>query len=139
MANHKITHDVDRSFELLGIATSIRDYKLCDTTVAGKDRATPSTFPVFSAYQEVSDETFLLFVNKTSSGILLPEAASFDYLLKIVGTRTDSHKLHVSLKDDKDILTTAPIAVKTLKLPERLIYEVVNTDALSRFGKKRKG
>ena len=142
MAGHKITVDIDRQFQLIGIATTIRDYKLChivqvyidcefvriaDSEIVLRERASPATFAVFHAYNELTGETFLLFANKSIQGMLLPEAASFDYLIKCTGKHTVAKALAHQIKENEDILTASVIAVRSLKQPERLVYELPDT------------
>jgi hypothetical protein len=154
LAGKKITTETDKDFKLVGIGTTLRDYKLCyhiaevlesefikmnGHDLDTKDRSTKITFSVFKSERNAAKTLLLLFANKSMGETLLPEAASFDFLLKITGSFPELKEMIRQLKLLPEIIAIAEIPPKTIKHPERLQYEeIIEKPAFSILKNRRK-
>lgn len=151
MPAKKITYESDRNFYLIGIAASIKNYTLCfllndllqvqftrqvDLELFQKERSLKQAFAVFLGHHELASTDFWLFNNKSGSEALLPEAAMFDYLLKVTGAGREWRHLPTELKQLEGVLTAAEIPVKSIKNPDRLVYELPASPQVKPWRKK---
>jgi hypothetical protein len=138
MTERKITSEPDKNFKLIGIASAERDYRLCymltealdwqfarlpNHEIELRERTAKLSVGTFRAVQQVTGLVFYLFANKLNGELLLPEAASFDYLLKTEGSYKGIKELLKKIKQVESVLTASEIPVKSLKNLDRLAYE----------------
>ena len=103
-----------------------------------KDRSAKISFSVFKAEKNIVKTLLLLFTNKTKGEILLPEAASFDFLLKITGSFPELKATISALKKLPEIIAIAEIPTKAIKNSDRIQYEeVIEKQEFSILKKKR--
>lgn len=139
MADKKITNDPDTDYRLVGIASSLKEYKVCyhlnqllgcdfrkleALVFEPKDRSRKTEFSVFKAENE-DKTTFSVFTNKNLGECLLPEISNFDYIVQIRGKFTDD-----GMRDFMDGIRLFPqvvmcmeVPLKKIKSKERLRYE----------------
>jgi hypothetical protein len=138
MADKRIRNDIDTDYRLVGIASSLKEYKLChhlnqlldcdfrklDPLIfEPKDRTRKIEFSVFQAGDE--EKTYLVFSNKNLGEYLLPEVSNFDYILQLRGKFTEGEMrfLMEGIKQFPELLMSAEIPLKKIKSRERLVYE----------------
>src|ERR1700733_15115626 len=100
MADKRIKNELDTNYRLVGMATSLKEYKLCHylngllecdfkklepVTFEPKDRTRKVQFSVFKADVKVDNCTIAVFANKNLGEYLLPEVSNFDYIFQIAG------------------------------------------------------
>lgn len=139
MAEKKLKNELNTDYQLVGIASSLKEYKLCyllnnlldcsfkklsDLTFEPTDRSRQAQFSVFKAGDEKDMNQFWVFANKRLSDVLLPEIANFDFIIKIEGRyeEVDLRKLVESIKLLADIVMVAEIPLMKIKSKERLEY-----------------
>lgn len=140
MAEKRIKNELDTDYVVIGIATSLKEYKLCfhlnallecdfrklkDITFEPVDRTRTSQFSVFKAVSPDNQLQYIVFANKNGGEVLLPEAGSFDFLLRITG-HPESEKLAEmvdGIRNMPEVLLTAEIPGRKIKNRERLVYE----------------
>lgn len=140
MAEKRIKNELDTDYVVIGIATSLREYKLCyhlnnllecdfrklkDITFEPTDRTRTSQFSVFKATSADNQMQYMVFANKNAGEILLPEAGSFDFLLRVDGNLETEQvaTLVDGIRNLPDVLLTAEIPARKIKNRERLVYE----------------
>jgi hypothetical protein len=140
MAEKRIKNELDTDYRIIGIATSLREYKLCyyfnqllecdfrkldDLVFESTDRTRTSQFSVFKANGTDGQTQYLVFANKSAGELLLPELGNFDYLLQIIGMNSDAFIHHITeqIKMFPEVVLTAEIPLKKIKSKERLVYE----------------
>lgn len=140
MAEKRIKNELDTDYVVIGIATSLREYKLCyhlnnllecdfrklkDITFEPTDRTRTSQFSVFKAASADNQMQYMVFANKNGGEVLLPEAASFDFLLRVDGNLEIEQvaTLVDGIRNLPDVLLTAEIPARKIKNRERLVYE----------------
>lgn len=140
MAEKRIKNELDEDYILVGIASSMKEYRLCyylnlllgcdfrkldDLIFESKDRGPNIQFSVFKAGEEEEDRNqFVVFTNKYLGQHLLTEVSQFDYILQIWGRYSDE-ELHVLMDGIKLFPNTVMIAevpLKKIKTRERLVY-----------------
>lgn len=142
MAEKKIKNELSADYLLAGIATSLKEYKLCyhlnilldcsfkkldDLTFEPTDRSRQAQFSVFKAGEEKDMNRFWVFANKKLSDVLLPEIANFDFIIKIEGRYDEGNfiKLIEGVKLFPEVMMVAEIPLKKIKSKERLEYREV--------------
>lgn len=140
MAEKRIKNELDTDYRVVGVATSLKEYKLCyhlnqllecdfqklkDVSFEPTDRTRTSQFSVLKAKATDGQTVYMVFANKNNGELLLPEAGSFDFLLQVTGRTEDDfiHGIIESVKLFPDVLLTAEIPLKKIKNKERLVYE----------------
>ncbi|MDB5282678.1 MAG: IPExxxVDY family protein [Bacteroidota bacterium] len=140
MADKKIKNELDNDYRLVGIATSLKEYKLCHhlNQLLGcdlrkldalefepKDRSRKIQFSVFKAGDENDKNTFVVFTNKNLGEFLLPEVGNFDYIIQVLGKFADEELQLVveNIKQFPEVVMSTEIPVKKIKSRERLVYE----------------
>jgi len=140
MAEKKITNDLPTDYKLVGIATSLKEYKLCyhlntflncdfrkltDLIFEPTDRTRKIQFSVFKSGNEDDQNQFVVFTNKNLQDVLLPEINNFDYVLQIHGKYEEEElkNLIAGIKQFPEVIMTAEIPLKKIKSKERLVYE----------------
>lgn len=140
MADKRIANEPDNNYILIGIASSMKEYRLCyylnllldcdfrkleDLVFESKDRTRNIQFSVFKCGEEDEDKNqFVVFTNKYLGHYLLSEVSNFDYILQIRGKYTDD-ELHVLMDGIKlfpDTVMIAEVPLKKIKSRERLVY-----------------
>lgn len=140
MAEKRIKNELDNDYILVGIATSMKEYRLChylnlllgcdfrkleDLVFESKDRGPNIQFSVFKAGCEDEDmNQFVVFTNKYLGQHLLSEVSNFDYILQIWGKYSDE-ELHVLIDGIRlfpNTMMTAEVPLKKIKTRERLVY-----------------
>ena len=140
MAEKKITNELTTDYKLVGIASSLKEYKLCyhlntflncdfrkltDLIFEPTDRTRKIQFSVFKAGNEADQNQFVVFTNKNLQDVLLPEISNFDYLLQVHGKYEEEElkNLIAGIKQFPEVMMTAEIPLKKIKSRERLVYE----------------
>src|SRR4051812_44093990 len=100
MAEKRIKNELVADYKLVGIASSLKEYKLCfhlnnllncdfrklkDLVFEPTDRTRKVQFSVFKAGEEEDKNLFFVFTNKNMQDVLLPEISNFDYVLQVLG------------------------------------------------------
>lgn len=139
MADKKITNEISANYKLVGLATSLKEYKLCyylniflncdfqklnDLVFEPTDRTRAVSFSVFKAGNDDDKNQFIVFSNKSLSEILLPEISNFDYLIQINGKYDEDEmkSLLTGVKQFPGVLMTAEIPLRKIRSKDRLIY-----------------
>ena len=152
MAEKKITNDLDVNYRLIGVAASLKEYKLCyhlnqflnadfkklnDLTFPSSDRTRTIQFAVFKSGDEEDRNQFFVFVNKNLGEALLFEAGNFDYLMQIKGECGDEEMTGIvsGIKMFPDVIACTEISLRKIKNKERLIYfeEKASTKPVKKF------
>jgi hypothetical protein len=140
MAEKKITNELNTDYKLVGIASSLKEYKLCyhlnlllncdfkkltDLVFEPTDRTRKIQFSVFKGCDEHDKNQFIVFSNKNLNEVLLPEISNFDYVLQLHGRfeAEDIKTLIEGIKAFPEVIMTAEIPLKKIKSKERLVYE----------------
>ncbi|HWB64269.1 MAG TPA: IPExxxVDY family protein [Chitinophagales bacterium] len=140
MAAQKIKNEFDTDYQLVGVASTLKEYKLCHhlNTLLGcdfkkldelvfepKDRSRTITFSVFKAHDEETNNDFVVFTNRNLGEFLLPEVNNFDYIIQVNGkyTKEQMKDLLGGIKNFSGVLMCAPIPLRKIKSRERLVYE----------------
>jgi hypothetical protein len=139
MAEKKITNDLDTDYRLVGIASALKEYKVCHhlnqllgcdfrklqaLVFEPKDRSRKTEFSVFKA-EDAEQNTFVVFSNKNMGEYLLPEISNFDYLVQIRGKFTDEgmQDLMDGIRKFPEVVMCLEVPLKKIKSKERLSYE----------------
>lgn len=139
MADKKIKYDPTDDYKVVGIASSLKEYKLCyhlntflncdfkklkDLIFEPTDRTRKIQFSVFKAGDENDKNYFVVFTNKDLQDVLLPEISNFDYVLQIHGKYEEEElkNLTSAIKQFPEVMMTAEIPLKKIKSKERLVY-----------------
>jgi len=139
MAEKKITNDPDTDYRLVGIASALKEYKVCHhlNQLVGcdfrklpalvfepKDRTRKTEFSVFKA-EDADRNTYVVFTNKNMGEYLLPEISNFDYLVQIRGkfTEDDMQRLMEGIRRFPEVVMCLEVPLKKIKSKERLSYE----------------
>ncbi|MES2619635.1 MAG: IPExxxVDY family protein [Bacteroidota bacterium] len=140
MADKKIKNEISVDYQLIGIASSLREYKLCyhlnlilgcdfrklkDLFFGSTERTRTVQFSVFKAGEEEHLNKFIIFTNKSLGEVLLPEVSNFDYIVQVHGNyeAEDIDRLINEVRKLPEVMMTAVIPLKKIKSKERLIYE----------------
>lgn len=139
MAEKKITNDPDTDYRLVGIASALKEYKVCHhlNQLVGcdfrklpalvfepKDRTRKTEFSVFKA-EDADRNIYVVFTNKNMGEYLLPEISNFDYLVQIRGkfTEDDIQRLMEGIRRFPEVVMCLEVPLKKIKSKERLSYE----------------
>jgi hypothetical protein len=139
MADKKIANELPTDYQLIGIATSLKEYKLCyhinqllnadfqklpDLVFESKDRTRQVQFSVFKSGGEADRVQYMVFGNKNLNEVLLTEISNFDFILQIHGKLEPEEIKAVvdGIKEFPEIVLTAEIPLKKIKSKERLVY-----------------
>ncbi|HLP52072.1 MAG TPA: IPExxxVDY family protein [Chitinophagales bacterium] len=140
MAERKIKNELSTDYILVGIASSLKEYKLCyhlnqllacdfkklkDLIFEPTDRTRKIQFSVFTGCDEGDRNQFIVFSNKNLDEVLLPEISNFDYILQIHGKfeEEEMKNLMEGIRAFPEVVMTAEIPLKKIKSKERLVYE----------------
>jgi hypothetical protein len=140
MAENRIKNELNADYHLAGIATSLKDYKICfhlnnlldcdfkkleSQVFEPKDRTHASQFSVFKAVTGDANTSYMIFGNKNMGGHLLPEVKQFDYILQINGKFDDDDmkRLIEGIRQFPEVMMCAEIQPKKIKSRERLVYQ----------------
>lgn len=140
MAEKRITNDFEVNYRLVGIATTLKEYKvgfhlnhilqadfrkLKDLLFESRERERNVFFSVLKSSCDDEMTEYTLFANKNGTDTLLPEVATFDYLLQVNGKfpPEDLAKAIGEIKKLNQVLLCTEIPVKKIKNHHRLIYE----------------
>lgn len=140
VADKKIKNELPTDYQLIGIASSLREYKLCyhlnqllrcdfrklkDLVFEPTERTRTVQFSVFKAGEEEDLNKFIVFTNKSLGEVLLPEVSNFDYIVQIQGNYEieNVENLINGIRQFPEVMMTAEIPLKKIKSKERLIYE----------------
>jgi hypothetical protein len=139
MAEKKITNDPDTDYRLVGIASALKEYKVCHhlnqllgcdfrklqaLVFEPKDRTRKTEFSVFKA-EDADKNTYVVFSNKNMGEYLLPEISNFDYLVQIRGKFTEDgmQSLMEGIRKFPEVVMCLEVPLKKIKSKERLSYE----------------
>lgn len=136
MAIYTLDIEADFDFEVIGISSHEKDYRLAwnlnrqmgwrlvrkdDIVIRGKLNS--SDHPVFQYVHPVDQVTITLIDNKTEHGILLPEAHQCDYLIKLENLQEETDEaFYRKLRSIRPILTAFPLVIGNLKSKHNLIF-----------------
>jgi hypothetical protein len=98
---------------------------LKDVVFEPVDRTRTSQFSVFKATATDGQTDYLVFANKSTGEVLLPEVGNFDFLFQVIG-RNDDEFIDNCLEEIRnfpEVLLTAEIPLKKVRNKERLVYE----------------
>jgi len=140
MAEKKISNELPTDYILVGIATSLKEYKLCyhlnlllncdfrkltDLIFEPTDRSRKVQFSVFKAGDENDKNHFIVFANKNQQDVLLPEMSNLDYVLQIHGKYGEEElkALVTGIKLFPEVMMCSDITLKKIKSKDRLVYE----------------
>lgn len=133
---HHLDVEYDYDFLLLAISCFEKDYRMCwlinkqlhvnlereeDIEVAYKEGS--SVHSVFSGEYEDEHCHITLIKNRDSEGILLPELAQIDYLLKIEEFPGEEDDLAQELRSISQVKAVYQIEPTDLKYKEHLIID----------------
>jgi len=136
---YTLQEEYDFDFTLIGISCHAKDYRVCwsinrrlgfdlekqkdDLEMVGPGNEEPSKHSLFSYYDEVDKNEYILICNRNGQGFLIPEERNSDFMLLVKGAiPVDANKLSKELKEIEQVLTAFPINVKTLKSKKNLIF-----------------
>ena len=139
MAEKKITNDPDTDYRLVGIASALKEYKVCyylnqllgcdfrkleALVFEPKDRTRKTEFSVFKG-EDTAQNTYMVFTNKNMGEYLLPEISNFDYLVQVRGKfNDDDMKTFMDgIKQFPEVVMCLEVPLKKIKSKERLGYE----------------
>lgn len=140
MAENKIKNEPETGYLLAGVASSLKNYKLCfhlnqllscdfrklkDVSFDSTDRNRNNQFGVFRAYREADEVCFTVFDNKIPGGLLLPEVSNFDFIIRVDGkfAQEKMKQLVEDIQQLPQVVMCAEIPLKKIRSRERLIYE----------------
>ena len=137
MAKLTLEVEEDYDFELIGICSHAKDYRLSwemnkaleldlvkgdnyDLSVKGEKQS----YSFFNFIDEENLVEYYLINNRTVNGILIPEEKKSDYFLLIRGVLRGGQKesLVKGIAEIKNVLTTYEIEVKSLKSKSNLLF-----------------
>ena len=139
MAEKKITNDLDTDYRLVGIASALKEYKVCHhlnqllgcdfrklpaLVFEPKDRTRKTEFSVFKA-EDADKNTFVVFTNKNMGEFLLHEISNFDYIVQLRGKFTNDDVLNLmdGIRKFPEVVMCLEVPLKKIKSKERLSYE----------------
>lgn len=137
MAKLTLEIEEDYDFELIGICSHVKDYRLSweINKVLGFDlvkdenleltfRGEKQNFSFFSFLDDENLTEYYLINNRSESGILIPEEKKADYFLLIKGVLRGGEKesLISEIGSIKNVLTTYDIEVEELKSKNNLLF-----------------
>ena len=139
MADKKIINELSIDYKLVGLASSLKEYKLCyhlnnllncdfrklnDQTFEPTDRSRVIQFSVFKSGEEQDKNQFIVFSNKNLNEVLLPEISNFDYVIQIKGKYSEDEMsaLMNGIKQFPEVVMTTEIPLKKIKSKDRLVY-----------------
>lgn len=139
MADKKIANELTTDYQLVGVATPLKEYKFCyhlngllnadfqkltDLVFESKDRSRQIQFSVFKSGDEEDRVQYMVFSNKNLNEVLLPEISNFDFILQIHGLLEPNEIKAVidGIKEFPDVVLTAEIPIRKIKSKERLVY-----------------
>lgn len=139
VADKKITYQLDADYRLIGLATGMKEYKLCfhlnrllgcdfqklpDLIFEAKDRTRSSQFSVLKAGDESSPARYFVFGNKNMGEYLLPEFSDYDYLIQVPGNPENETITAIleAIRSLPEVALAAEIPLKKAKSKDRLIY-----------------
>ena len=137
MAKLTLEVEEDYDFELIGICSHAKDYRLSwemnkaleldlvkgdnyELSVKGEKQS----YSFFNFIDEENWVEYYLINNRTVNGILIPEEKKSDYFLLIRGVLRGGQKesLVKGIAEIKNVLTTYEIEVKSLKSKSNLLF-----------------
>jgi hypothetical protein len=140
VAERRIKNEYTADYLLIGIASSLKEYKFCfhlsqllalefrklnDLVFESGDRTRKTQFSVFKAGGEDDRNQFTVFTNKNLDEVLLTEVANFDFIIQIQGKyeADETKNLIAGIKQFSEVMMTAEIPLKKIKNKDRLVYE----------------
>lgn len=135
----KLTLDLEESydFELIGICSHVKDYRLSwalnqkfefdlekDENLELKYKGELQSFSFFSFKDEENLIEYYLLQNRSTNGLLIPEEKKADYFLMIQGVYRSQEKIELikEITQLKCVLTAYDIDVEQLKSKENLLF-----------------
>ncbi len=158
MAEKRIKNEFDFNYRLVGIATTLKEYKLAfylnhildcdfrklkDLLFESSERERNVFFSVLKAESDDEASEYIIFANKNGTDTLLPEAPAFDFILQIQGKQVQKELASIiaQIKKVNEVMLCAEVPINKVKNHHRLIYEEEkpNTRPLfkNRFGAKK--
>ncbi len=137
MAKLTLEVEEDYDFELVGICSHVKDYRLSweinkalefdlekDDNYEINVKGDRQSYSFFSFIDDENLVEFYLINNRCSNGILIPEEKKSDYFLMIRGVLRGGHKeeLIEKISNIKNVLTTYEIEVDQLKSKSNLLF-----------------
>jgi hypothetical protein len=154
MAEKKIKSEIQNDYRLIGLSTSLREYKLCfhlnqligtdfrklpNLVFESSDHLRKIGFSVFSSLDGEEKNSYIVFANKSLGEVLLSEISQFDFLIKISDSITDKelNELLDSIGQLPNVIFCTEIELKKIKNKGRLEYVEEKTTQKLMLGKKR--
>jgi hypothetical protein len=136
MATHILEYKEEYDFELIGISSHEKDYRLVwainkslkwalfrkpDLEVQLKSNK--SMHASFEYRDPIDKRLYTLIENHGSEGYLLPEMTSWDFVLKVEDSYDDlSQDFYRQLRKTTFVLAVAPLVTEKLKSKQNLIF-----------------
>lgn len=137
MAKFTIAAATDIDFELIGISSHIRNYRICwlvnnalaidlnrsdDLEIIKKKEAL--LFCFFNYIDEENNIEYYLIANKCENGLLIQEKHTIDYFLLLKGNTTNTliEKIQKKLSNQDDIIMTQQLEITKLKSHKNLLF-----------------
>ncbi len=137
MAIYTLEITEDYSFDLIGLSSHERDYRLAWALnrnmgwrlirledLICENKKGISTHPHFRYMNWLDQTEITLIDNKTQEGLFLPELSQFDYVLKVENSRDElDDSFFRKLKRTPFLMTAFQIDVEKLKSKRNLLFE----------------
>ena len=137
MAKLVLEFEDDYDFQLIGICSHVKDYRICwelnqhiELDLVKEDnfsiyiKGNEQTYPFYKFHDEESLKEYYLIGNRGELGLLIPEESEIDYFLMIKGhiVNNEIEDLSKKISKIKSVLTTILIDTSQLKSKENLVF-----------------
>ena len=137
MAKLTLEIEEDYDFQLIGISSHVKDYRICweinrnlnfdlvrEESLKLKTKEGDQNYAFFVYEDEENLIEYYLISNRSEFGRLIPEEPKSDYFLLTKGhiTEAESQEICKSISQLKPVLTSYLIEVEALKSKENLIF-----------------
>lgn len=128
---------IDEDFELIGVSSHEKDYRLAWALnramnwslqrvedIELDQKTGVSMHAQFQFTHPVEGHIYTLIDNKTENGLLIPELAGFDYLIKVdQSAEVMDDDFYKSLRKTPFILAVYPVDLSKIKSKQNLFYQ----------------
>ena len=140
MAKFLLEAEFDYDFDLLGLVSPLRDYRLCwlinkklnvdfhrrrDLEINLIQQQKLTYFSIYSYYDSLDKASFFILNNKNNNDLLIPEMKQVDYFFMTKGNIAlqERERLLISLKEVQAIQTLFEVDPLSLKSRQNLIFD----------------
>ena len=140
MAKFLLEAEFDYDFDLLGLVSPLRDYRLCwlinkklnvdfhrrnDLEINLIQQQKLTYFSIYSYYDSLDKASFFILNNKNNNDLLIPEMKQVDYFFMTKGNIAlqERDRLLISLKEVQAIQTLFEVNPLSLKSRQNLIFD----------------